>query len=479
MRRYYLCALLFCVQQAVCAQSVVANPSSTPALSVRRADADASPAAPANDGLADPQAAPPSTGHAPATAPESKWWSIHYQATSIGQHHGDFPSPYEGANSLPGHPESRVSLTATFFLALRLNSHFEFVFDPELAGGKGFGQVTGIAGFTNGEIPRVAAATPSLYLARGFMRNTWALGPGTEVVESDANQLPGPRPVQRYTSVLGKFALSDFFDDNAYSHDPRTQFMNWSIMYNGAWDYPSEVRGYTVGTVQELTMKSWSLRAAITLMSRVANGPDLDWRVAKNRGDVVEYEQRYRLHGQAGALRTLGFLNRYDGGTFREALQQPGIPDLGPTHRNGTVKYGFGLNLEQAITPDLGLFGRYGWADGKTEAFEFTQIDRSLSGGLALRGRSWKRQKDVVGIAAVRNCLSGDQRSFLGAGGLGFIIGDGRINYHPESIVEAYYAWQAVRMLTLTLDYQFIANPAYNQDRGPVSVYSLRIHIER
>ena len=207
--------------------------------------------------------------------------------------------------------------------------------------------------------------------------------------------------------------------------------------------------------------------------------PDLDWRVAKNRGDVVEYEQRYRLHGQGGVLRTLGFLNREDAGTFLEALQRPGIPDLGPTRRNGTEKYGFGLNLEQAITSDIGVFGRYGWADGKTEAWAFTQIDRSLSGGLSIRGRLWKRRNDGIGIAAVRNYLSGDQRAFLAAGGMGFIVGDGRLNYRPETIVETYYAWQVNHMLTLSADYQHIANPAFNQDRGPVSVYSARVHLER
>jgi len=467
MRGNYLCVLLLCVLQAALAQSVATDSSPAPV-----------PAA--SEGCGDPSsAAPPDASQGTGNAPEAKWWSLHFQATSIGQEHGSFPSPYEGANSLPGHPEKRVSLTGTIFGALRLNEHFEFVVDPEIAGGKGFGEITGIAGFTNGEIPRVSSATPTLYLARGYMKNTWALGSDTEAVEDDVNQVAGSRSVARYTSIVGKFGLTDFFDNNAYSHDPRAQFMNWAIMYNGAWDYPADVRGYTIGTVQELTMKWWSLRAATALEPTVANGPNLDWRVAKNRGDVVEYEQRYRLRGQAGALRTLGFLNREDAGTFLQALQQPGIPDLSPTRRNGTIKYGFGLNLEQAITSDIGVFGRYGWADGKTEAWAFTQIDRSLSGGLSVRGRLWKRPNDHIGVGAVRNYLSGDQRAFLAAGGMGFIIGDGRLNYRPEAIVEAYYAWQVNHMLTLSADYQRIVNPAYNQDRGPVSVYSARVHLER
>jgi high affinity Mn2+ porin len=406
-------------------------------------------------------------------------WSIHFQATSIGQHHGYFRSLYEGTNSLPPHPESRVSVTGTVFLAYRVNSWIDLVVNPEDAGGKGFGQITGIAGFTNGEISRVATPTPTLYLARGFMRNTWAIGPERQAIEGDQNQLAGAQPVRRFTLITGKFALTDYFDDNKYSHDPRTQFMNWALMYNGAWDYPADVRGYTVAAMQELTMRSWSLRVASALESTEANGPTLDTRVAKNRGEVAEWEQRYSPNNRPGALRLLGYLNRERAGTFRDAPLVNGIPDLGPTRRPGTEKYGFGVNLEQEIAPDIGAFARYGWSDGKTEAWAFTQIDRSLSGGISIGGRLWKRKSDHIGIAGVRNYLSGDQRSFLAQGGLGFIIGDGRLNYAPESIAEAYYAWQVIRGWTLSLDYQRIVNPAYNRDRGPVSVGALRVHWER
>jgi high affinity Mn2+ porin len=406
------------------------------------------------------------------------WWSIHFQATSIGQHHGSFPALYSGANSLPSHPESRVSLTATAFLAAHFG-RWQFVVNPEDAGGEGFGGVTGIAGFTNGEIPRVAKATPTLYLARGFVSYCVPLATETEHVDDGPNQVGGPQPVRRLTITAGKFGLTDFFDSNTYSHDPRGQFINWAIMYNGAWDYPADTRGYTVGVVAELTMRQWSLRAANTLMSTVANGPVLDTRIAQNRGNVVEWEGRYSPAGEAGALRVLAFANSFDGGTFRQAMLANGLTDLAATRRNGTLKYGFGLNLEQAITHDLGVFARYGWADGKTEAWEFTQIDRSLSGGVSMGGTRWRRAADHVGLAAVRNYLSGDQRSFLAAGGLGFLIGDGRLSYRPESIVEAYYAWQPAKIFTLTFDYQHVSNPAYNRDRGPVSVYSLRLHVAR
>jgi high affinity Mn2+ porin len=372
-----------------------------------------------------------------------------------------------------------VSLTATIFLVYRVNSWTELVADPEIAGGKGFGQVTGIAGFPNGEIPRVGSATPTLYAARAYLMNTWALGPETEMLEAGPNQLTGKVPARRFTVINGRFAITDFFDNNTYSHDPRRQFMNWSLMYNGAWDYPSDVRGYSIGSLQELTMGGWSLRSAVVLEPTEANGATYDTRVAKNRGVSVEWEKRHKPMGHAGTWRVLGFLNRERAGTFRDAILPDGTTDLASTRRPGTKKYGFGVNVEQEVARDIGAFGRYGWSDGKTEAWAFTQIDRSVSGGVSLQGRLWKRKGDNIGVAAVRNYLSGDDRRFLAAGGMGFIIGDGRLNYAPESITEAYYAWHALRDWTFTLDYQRIVNPAYNRDRGPVSVGSLRLHWER
>ena len=396
-------------------------------------------------------------------------WSLHFQATSIGQHHGSFPSLYEGENSLPPHPESRASITATFFLGLRVNRHIDLVVNPEVAGGKGFGMTTGLGGFTNGEIPRVSGATPKLYPARAFVRTVWALGPETRGV-----------PARRVTTVTGKFALTDYFDNNTYSHDHRTQFMNWALMYNGAWDYPADTRGYTLGTMEELTMHKWSLRLAHALEPTTPNGPTFDFRVARNRGDVIEWERRYTPKGRFGVLRLLGFANRERAGTFREAMQADGTTNIESTRRDGTLKYGFGVNLEQSVTTEVGVFGRYGWSDGKTESWAFTQVDRSLSGGVSISGSLWKRKSDHIGIAGVRDYLSGDQRSFLAHGGLGFIIGDGRLDhYRPEDIVEAYYSWRAAKEWTITADFQHVRNPAYNADRGPVSVGTIRLHWER
>jgi high affinity Mn2+ porin len=398
------------------------------------------------------------TASPPADAADPPRWTLTFQATSIGQHHGAFSSPYQGPNSLPPHDENRVSLTGTVFFTAHITDHLDFVLNPELAGGKGFGGVTGIAGFPNGEIPRVAGATPAPYLARGYVRYSFR-----------------PEPVH-ISVAAGKFAATDFFDNNSYSHDPRTQFMNWSIMYNGAWDYPADVRGYTAGVLEEIAFGRTTLRHATLLEPLAANGPDLDTRIGKNRGQAVEWEQRY----STGVLRILGYLNREHGGTFRSALHlSPAHPDLQPTRRDGTPKYGFGINLEQALGKNAGLFGRYGWSDGKTESWAFTQIDRSLSGGISVGGTFWRRPDDRIGLGAARNYLSSDQRSFLAAGGIGFLIGEGRLNYHPEEIVETYYAWRVRPLWTVSADYQHIANPAYNRDRGPVSVASLRLHWER
>lgn len=419
----------------------------------------------------DAPAVPPAAGSA---------WSIHFQATSIGQEHGSFHSLYAGANSLPNHPEHRVSLTATIFLALRFSPCWELVVNPEVAGGRGFGQVTGIAGFTNGEIPRVASATPALYPARAYVRFTLPLGGSAVRTPDGPNQTAGYTYPSRMTTIAGKFAITDFFDNNSYSHDPRAQFMNWALMSNGAWDYPADTRGYTIGLIQELRTRSWAVRAASVMVATEANGPTFDTRIGKNRGVAVEFEHDFGVAGRNGAIRALGFENRERAGSYREAIQAATPADLGPTRRPGARKYGFGLNAEQAVTPDIGLFARYGWNDGKTESWAFTEIDRGVSAGAQFQGRIWGRRRDRVGIGAARNYLSGDHRNYLAHGGLGFIIGDGRLDhYRPEQIAEAYYALGLVKDWTFTFDWQGIQNPAYNADRGPVSALTLRVHWER
>jgi high affinity Mn2+ porin len=395
-------------------------------------------------------------------------WSIHGQATSIGDAHGGFPALYDGMNSMPSHPERRVSLTATAFLRRSLGRRLEVVFAPEIAGGKGFGQVTGAAGFPNGEIPRVAGAAPQLYMARAYVRYSWT-GAGSK----DG----GDGSAAEATSIAGKFAVTDFFDNNRYSHDPRTQFMNWSLMNNGAWDYPADTRGYTIGAMQEVGVRQWWLRAAIVMEPTVANGSRLDTRLGRNRGSVVELERRFGA--RRGAVRVLGYRNSADSGTYAAALAAGGTPDITAVRRDGTRKYGFGVNAEYEVARNVGAFFRYGWSDGKTESWAFTEIDRSLSGGLSIAGKTWGRQKDQVGLGIARNGLAPEHRAYLAAGGFGFILGDGALRYGPETDLEAYYAFYVGAGWTVTGDYQRLVNPGYNRDRGPVPVASLRLHWER
>ncbi len=373
---------------------------------------------------------------------------VHTQATTVTQAHPPFHSPYSGLNSLRPIWETDTSITGTIFLTFRYHDT-ELQFDPEIAGGKGFSNVTGIAGFTNGEIPRVSGATPKPYLARIYLKQKY----------------------RWFTWILGKFAANDFFDKNAYSHDPRTQFMNWSIMDNGAWDYPADVRGYTVGAVQELEIGSAVFRVGSFLEPQAANGPHLDRHFAANRGDTFELQYAY---SKGGTVRALSFVNHANMGTYRDAGQ-----NIIASRRPDNIKYGFGLNIEQRISANAGAFLRLGWNDGKTESWAFTEIDRTAAGGVSVHGNRWRRPDDVAGVAIAVNGISGDHAAYLARGGYGFIIGDGRLPHPgPETILETYYSWSVRKPFHISPDYQFVQNPAYNQDRGPVHVLSIRLHVE-
>ncbi len=413
----------------------------------------------------------------PAPA-ESEKWNLSYQATSIGQYHGTFRSPYADQFSLQNYPERDVSLTSTIYLGLRLNNSTALYFNPEIAGGRGFSGVNGLANSSNGELPRVASATPKPYIARLYITHDFAFGNEHETVESDVNQLGGERPVNRYTVTAGRFTLTDFFDQNKYSHDPRSQFMGWGVMYNGAWDYPADVRGYTWGWVHELNRRNWTLRYASAAMPRVANGLRYDRRLWRNRGDVVEGEFRFQTAKRPGTLRVLHYQNRANAGRYAEALLQSGRPDVTATRRNGTLKYGFGVNAEQELSSDLGVFARLGWNDGKSESFAFTAIDRLATGGVSLKGTRWHRKFDTVATEFTAGGISGVHASYLARGGSDFLIGDGRLQYGPEYIWESYYNARLCPGLFLSFDLQHVSNPAYNQDRGPLWIPSIRVHME-
>jgi high affinity Mn2+ porin len=409
-------------------------------------------------------------------------WNLFWQATSIGQYHGTFPSPYEGSFSLQDYPERDVSLTTTLFFGLRLDRNTQLYFNPEIAGGRGFSGVNGLANSSNGELPRVASATPKPYLARLYLSHDFAIGDEKESFDSEENQLAGDRPLTRYTITIGRFTMTDFFDNNRYSHDPRTQFMGWAVMYDGAWDYPADVRGYTWGWVHELHTKNWSLRYGSGAEPRVANGSRLDRRILRDRGDVVEGEYRYLVRKHPGAFRLLAYTNHADAGTYSEAInlaKQTGeVPDITATRRRGTLKYGAGLNTEQELTKDIGVFARLGWNDGKTESFAFTAIDRLATGGISVTGQRWRRQFDTAATELTVSGLSAVHAQYLASGGHDFLIGDGHLQYGPEYAWESYYSARLIPGFFTSFDLQHIANPAFNQSRGPVWIESIRLHWE-
>ncbi len=425
---------------------------------------------------ADPAPDPPPP---PADTPEN--WNLYYQATSIGDTHGTFPAAYSGPLSLDNTREWDASLTTTLFFTGRLEQDTFLVFNPEIAGGKGFSNVNGLANPPNGEIPRVATATPKPYIARLYIQHDFGFGAEKERVESDENQLAGERPMTRYSIYAGRFSITDYFDDNDYSHDPRTQFMAWAVMYNGAWDYPADTRGYTWGIVQEFHTRDWSFRYGIVAEPKVANGSQFDRRLFRDHGQVAEAERRYSFHHRDGAVRVMPYWNRADMGTYAEALklgEETGTtPSVVATRRVGTLKYGIGLNLQQAVTSDIGFFTRLGWNDGKTESFAFTAMDRLASGGIQVKGTKWRRRNDVVATSFTAGGISGVHAEYLAHGGLDFLIGDGALSYDPEYVWESYYSARVLPGFYASLDFQHDTNLAYNHVRGPVNIYSLRLHI--
>jgi high affinity Mn2+ porin len=425
-----------------------------------------------------------STPNPPAAVPlKTERWNLYYQATSIGDTHNSFPAAYSGPLSLSNHVEHEVSLTTTLFFGLRLTKSTEFYFNPEIAGGRGFSGTDGIANAPNGEMPRITTATPKPYLARAYFQQDFAFGDATETVVSDVNQLAGSRPATRYTIYIGRFPLTDFFDNNRYSHDPRKQFMTWATMYNGAWDYPADTRGYTWGWVHEFHTPRWSLRYGSAAEPRVANAMPFDRRVFRDRGDMWEGEYNWTVLKHPGTARLLGFALHTDSGHYSAALrvaaQTGDTPDVAAVHKPGTLKYGAGLSIDQELTQDVGVFGRWGWNDGKTESFAFTAIDRLYEAGISVTGRRWHREADTVATAMAGSGISGVHRAYLAAGGLDFLIGDGRLDhYAPEYVWESYYNARVIPGVFIGIDAQRVANPAYNQDRGPVWIGSLRVHIE-
>jgi high affinity Mn2+ porin len=407
-------------------------------------------------------------------------FNFHFQQTTVTQYKPAFSALYTGQNSLLTSSETQTSITSTFFGAARLWKGAEVYFNPELSGGAGLSQTLGIAGFPNGETFRVGGAQNKIYIARLYLRQNFEWGAEKDTVEDDINQLAGLKSKRYFSFTIGKMNLGDFFDGNNFSHDPRTQFLNWALMDNAAWDYPANTRGYVLGSVAELGQPDWTLRFAFTMVVTQPNQSIWDAKIGKANTQTLEFEKRYTIDGQKGTIRLLGFLNNGKFGNYRLAIaQNPSAPNVDSTQAYSRHKYGFGINADQYLTKDFGVFAKASYNDGHTETWFFTEIDRSLTFGAVLKGRSWKRGDDELGLGFVANGLSADHRNYLAAGGYGFLIGDGKLNYTPELIAELYYKLNAFqKKFWLTPDYQFILHPAYNADRGPVNVIGIRAHVE-
>lgn len=413
--------------------------------------------------------------HAQDTAP----WSFHAQLTYQLQGHGAFDAPYAGQNSFENRRETRGSYTTTLYLGRRLGKGGEVYGDLEWQAGSGVSRVLGLAAPPNGETYRVDSTTLKVGLARLFLRQTWNLGGESQTMEEGQNQLAGSQSSRRVVLTVGKFSGTDIFDGNTYAHDARTQFNNWTMWANAAWDYPADTRGYTWGAALEWYRDAWALRFGAMMEPQAANEMQLDHDVRRAHGEVLELEHDHELGGQKGAVRLLAFDNHARMGAYRDAIaQDPTAPDVTATRAPGREKHGFGLNAEQALTVDVGVFLRAGWNDGKTESWAFTEVERTLAMGLSANGHAWGREQDHCGVGVAFNGLNQDHRDYLSAGGYGFMVGDGRLNYADEQVVDAYYALALSSYGSFSLEAQHFKNLAFNRDRGPVTVYGARLHLQ-
>ena len=409
-------------------------------------------------------------------------WEAHGQTTFVFQGYPPFSASYDGPLSLPSGGQARETWSTSLFLGVRLWRGGEFYFNPELFQGVGVGGSVGAGGYPNGEAQKTNFAFPRFSASRFFLRQEFGLGGDREKVESDYGQLAGEKDISRFTLQIGRFSVHDVFDNNRYADDSRTDFLNWSIWMGGAFDYPADRIDGTYGLTMELNQRDWAARAGYFLVPQVPEGALLDTALFSRGGYVTELEIRFAPNKRPGAARFGAWLNSAFTGSYSEAvaLAAPN-PDLSADDtiaqtRRARIKYGFYFNFEQELSDDLGLFGRYSWNDGRTEIDAFTDIDSSMMLGLSIKGTSWGRTDDRIGLAGAINGISADHTSFLAAGGLGLTVGDGQLsNYAAEKVVETYYAFQIVDGVTLTADYQLLVDPAYNGNRGPVSLFAGRL----
>ncbi len=408
-------------------------------------------------------------------------WEIHGQTTFIFQGYPPFAAAYSGTNSFPPEGQSRETWTVSAFLGVRLWEGGELYYNPELLQGFGVADTTGAGGYPNGEAQKSNFPYPRYNTSRLFLRQEIGLGGAREKVEGEYGQLSGERDISRITLQAGKFSVKDVFDGNTYAEDPRIDFLNWSLWASGAFDYPADRLGLTWGVLAELNQPSWAVRAGYFLVGNEPNANTFDLALFSRGGYVAEVEFRYAPYERQGALKLGTWLNSAFSGSYSQAVAlaalTPGLTanDTIAQTRRGRTKVGFYVNLEQELTDDIGLFGRFSWNNGTSEIMAFTDIDTSVSLGLSIKGTRWGREQDRIGIAGALNSISGNHASYLAAGGLGVLVGDGALSYAAEGVVETYYAFEVVKGLVATADYQLLANPAYNAVRGPVHVFSGRL----
>src|SRR5215468_4248494 len=402
---------------------------------------------------------------------------LHGQATYIRQFKPAFSAPYSGTNSLTPDRAYSYSLTGTLFAGAKLTDTLEFYFNPEAAQGVPFSELHDVAGFTNAEIARTSEPTLKAYVARAFFRQTWNLDNEWKPQPSAPNQVATSYAAERVVLTVGVISMLDIFSVIDYSGDPRSQFMNWSSTTYGAWDFPADARGYTGGVALEYISPRFSARAGWFAGPKQSNGLALDYSLGKYYGSVVQLEWPFQFRDRPGSVQVLAFSNRANMGSFDDAIalgRATGtVPDLTLVRRPQT-KSGFGVTVQQELADEAGGYLRAGWNDGKTETFMFTEIDRSIAAGVLIGGKRWGRERDSTGVSVYLNMLGGSHRDYLALGGLGFFLGDGRLNYGPESTYEVFYRFNVWKRIWLSADYQFQLNPGYNRDRGPVNYIGLR-----
>jgi len=435
--------------------------------------------------LAFAQAEQPEESGTPAMfthSDETPWW-VSAQANFIFQAHGSFPAAYSGPNSLQPYSETAISRVVTLYLGYELTKNTEFIFDPEEAGGHGISQALGLAGATNLDVVRNPTLSKAPYIGRAVISHTFAFSSEMVKVARTPIALQTEKPVRRLEVHVGKFTMPDYFDQNAVGGDSHLQFMNWTIDNNGAWDYAADTRGYTAGVVLEYQDRNWAARFGEGMMPKVANGPHLDADILRAHAENYELELRPTLTQQgATTFRFLGYENHANMGDYRMAAQEyieglTSTPDVIATRMQGTVKYGFGANLEQDFAHGIRSYVRWGWNEPHKELFAYTEVNETFTGGADILGTPWHRKADRLGAAVVSNGISRDHQNYLALGGQGFLLGDGGLTYGRENIFEMYYTAHVWRGLYFSGDVQHIVNPGYNQVRGPVTVPGMRLHL--